>query len=362
MEDIIQKLERELQDKLKILEASSPAIIPNETNVAPPKLALSKNSNNQQQQSNTRRNKVRLVKQMKKGWHGSATSLVQLKNLMELRQSTKLDHKQTRDEAVAKYSSRADSLSNSLATIKKKYDEVEGNLKSRLGKLLEGLLIKVPVHEWNKRLDKPPKGVNKEVFSKETLKGGLPKICAVLSKLPSSGSDRKSGFKQYHGQPRTRQESRRLKKQSRNENRTRRREAHRETLAKSSILEMFPYLTLNQAKFALARCKDDVERTTNWLLSKDGSGLEWAREVQEPQEFSPNGDEPASTFVTLRILGASFEWIYCAGVLNENLASYRGSNVPVGYLQMSVCSDPTIFAGPKLYKKVNEEWKMPDLR
>mmetsp|Transcript_9317 Transcript_9317/g.13982 ORF Transcript_9317/g.13982 Transcript_9317/m.13982 type:complete len:447 (+) Transcript_9317:1998-3338(+) len=142
-------------------------------------------------------------------------------------------------------------------------------------------------------------------------------------------------------------------------NSTRRREAQREESAKE-IRNVFPFLTVSEAKVALKRCNDSVEDTVKMLLSKDSATQEWARHVSESHKGKGS---KSNHFVVARVLGAGFDWLYLAGIIDATGKAYPRMTGELGYVPMEVFKTREVkFADERTQKKVKDLTVLPNIR
>jgi len=378
----IEALEKELKTKLQLISKASPLRGGVSTDDLPPPLHLQDSNSHSFSKEDVRDAAKEARKITKKGRRQSgANYFANLKHLVEIRETIQAEHKKQREEVENRYTTRCQTLADSLVAIKSQCDIDKKRLGKSVSALLEGTLIQIPDDVWSQRTDKPPKSKEEEILSKELLRSGLAKISQAISRVssPDIDDDGKSQLQNWKQRKKKqkkqkkkqiRQEKRALRKQ---ENNTRRREQHRGKAAKENILEVFPFLTLSQAKYALELNDDNIEDTTNWLLSKEGASLEWAKSVEEKEDTSGRGElssspSSSSKIVTARVLGASLDWILCVGLTDDKGALMSGAreNTDIGYLPLSVVrrkwNGKSAFAAAGVYKMVKDLIELPDLR
>ena len=102
---------------------------------------------------------------------------------------------------------------------------------------------------------------------------------------------------------------------------------------------MFPFLTLPQAKAALRQCGGDVAAAIDWLLEKDGSSVDWAKDAKAgdsagtPDSAEEPDREPA---VVVQVTDAGVGWVRCEGVFDDEREPYGKGSEPFGFLPIDV--------------------------
>eukprot|EP00466_Bigelowiella_natans_P000807 jgi/Bigna1/74489/fgenesh1_pg.29_\ len=439
----IEALEKELKTKLQLISKASPLRGGVSTDDLPPPLHLQDSNSHSFSKEDVRDAAKEARKITKKGRRQSgANYFANLKHLVEIRETIQAEHKKQREEVESRYTTRCQTLADSLVAIKSQCDIDKKRLGKSVSALLEGTLIQIPDDVWSQRTDKPPKSKEEEILSKELLRSGLAKISQAISRVSSPAAsspivimegcvngdpldiDDNGKSQLQNWKQRKKKQKKQKKKQIRQEKRALRKQIyvalrvknnpisvpcmdkhsqnrkiilgggnnigncstiHRHCCytgkaAKENILEVFPFLTLSQAKYALELNDDNIEDTTNWLLSKEGASLEWAKSVEEKEDTSGRGElssSPSSSskivtargeprLDTMRRLDKKYARRHSLRDDKGALMSGARENTDIGYLPLSVVrrkwNGKSAFAAAGVYKMVKDLIELPDLR
>lgn len=366
----VAQLQKDLKSKLISMAASSPSMASPCPSNMPLQLHLAEeNSGGSKCVTGNSHEARKITKNIgrKARRSSGADSLGHLKFLMTQRESLKHESQIARDQVVTKYSNKAKSLSDSLIAIKEKCSKCHGEVERTLSRLLEGRYLVVPSSEWAERTDRPLNaGKRRLLLDTGTLRQGLVEIIRAISRGKPEASFHPNDYK-LKKRMHSSKKSNRSKRgpQSAPKGTTRRRESLRESMAVEQIMPVFPFLTKNQAKFALLQCGDDAQTTINWLLSKNGSSLDWACRVEpDPVPTSINSEKSREESLVVKILGARTRWLYCVAMLDQNRNPLQTENAELGYLPMQILvnkQNGTNFGSSEIAAEVKVCCELPDL-